>query len=184
MLADHLPGSRGQMPNLYIYVPFPRATKSDIKSILEPLGADADTPQLKAVNGLINAVTVIFWGEEHNIRVQSGDTLLVNAHGGDGNYTNLCDNSGGEIAVAQLMQRLTAIGAPAAKEVIFYCCYSAQANHIAKLYKASHANQTVYGSPTACAGSDLYSNHSGGRQGRALTFQSPVWQTHSGLELM
>lgn len=163
------------MPDLVIYVPFARTTDSDLKTILTPL-ISGPPPQALAItdrSGFDN-VQVVFQGEE-NGQVAQGDTLVVNAHGGDGNYLDLDDNSGGTIQPANLWNPMTALGAAQAVSVIFYCCFSAEQGHVARLYKANNPNQNVYGSAVACTGPDFFTSR-GGRNNRPITIHSAVWQ--------
>jgi hypothetical protein len=170
------------MPKIVIYAPFKRIGRniiggSDIHQILYGIFGrgkeDLDVVKVstKVNNQNIDGIQVVFKGEEKD-QVGLGDVLIVNGHGGTGKYTDICDNSGQEIKLTEMMDRLKMLGCDRASVAIFFICFSAEDDHAAPVYKAKYKEQSVYGSKKACEAKDFF-----GRMSRStpVTFASAVW---------
>jgi hypothetical protein len=181
------------MARLVIFIPFPRegqnrmGSKSDLQRIVHnlenPLNPGTAVPLDTKVGDIsISELIVVYAGEEA-AQVRAGDVLLVNAHGGDGNYYDLTDNNGNTDSADGVLNRLVTLGAANAVEAIFYCCFSSKPKHIARLYKTTYSSQAVYGSSVACAGAEFFKVRGGRpKSGLAMRIVEAVWINHDGLQ--
>lgn len=169
------------MPKIVIYAPFKRTGRniisgSDIHNILYGIfGRGDDLEIIKASTTVghqkIDGIQVVFKDEEKD-QIGLGDVLIVNGHGGSGKYTDICDNSGQEIKLPEMIDRLKKLGCDRAMLVIFFVCFSAEKDHAASVYKAKYKDQPVFGSKVACEAKDFFGRVS---KGTPIVFASAVW---------
>ncbi len=147
------------MPNLVILIPFAPNPKCDL---------DQQAGQLEAffnqianheigpnVGAQINNVIVLHTGS--NYQCAAGDFVVLFAHGAQ-NDTRLWNNVPGvaPITLAEATGQLNAIGAAKTTRILFMCCFSGLANHIAAIWKKAHPGQSTFGGNAAIA--NLYSS--------------------------
>ncbi len=164
------------MPNLVIYVPFPRATPPGQNSDLRNNAAELAAAPLAgfAIGGAaINAVVDVFWGEEGANQVAGGDILCVHAHGSDGTATTVTDNVGNATTLANLLVNLGTLGATNAVAIYFFVCFSAKNNHIGAAWHAAHGAQAVYGTTKMAEGGIIYTTRT---SIRSSIFDANNWQ--------
>jgi hypothetical protein len=129
---------------LFIYVPFNKATNSDIKTgalELEKALNKAGVSITTTSGHSITRAKLMFLGEEAQASdIDDGDVLFVHGHGGPDDAT-VSDNSGGEIILRALTSKLNKMDGAGA--YYFAICFSAKDQHIAKIWKNNH--DTVYG---------------------------------------
>jgi len=89
--------------------------------------------------------------------VRGRDFVILFAHGAPDD-TRLWNNVPGVAAVtlAQATGQLNAIGAANTARVLFMCCFSALANHIAATWKQANPQQSTFGGNAAI--SNFYSS--------------------------
>ena len=148
------------MPDLIIYIPFAR----------DGAGRDGDIQrnarELEAVQGLtinnqaIQNIILVFRGEEDG-QVENGDFVLVHGHGGNGNFTDVVDNLGGSITLANLLVELNNIDAQNAAAIFFFICFSSQQGHVADVFNAIFANISVFGTGDYAQGGVVTQTRSG-----------------------
>lgn len=172
---------------LVIFVPFPRRAdnekQSDVQQIIAAIDAQCNPQAYTTViaDSRIDELVVVYSGEQAN-QIRQGDIVLVNAHGGDDDFYDLTDNSGGSQNMQGVLDMLVDLGAANASEAIFYCCFSSQPDHIARCYKAAYPDQSVWGTPEACKGNAFFKAIGGRGSVKTLKFTAAVWREHKGLE--
>lgn len=134
------------MPRLIIYIPFSRNVQGELgdlrtnaKDLVQQTKKDSSINKIE-----IKKVISIFAGEEQANSIQNGDILIIHAHGGPDD-TSMGDNLGENINMDKVNEKLIAMGSANAAQVFFCACYSAQKNHIARVWKAAHKGQMVRG---------------------------------------
>jgi hypothetical protein len=142
------------MAKVIIYIPFDRATTPLLRDVEPLMGNALDMP----ASWNFTEKRVVFLNEENlpANQVAHGDTLLVNAHGGESD-TDIEDVPNRTMTETDLFRKMDLLQASRAATVIFFCCYSAKSG-LAESYKTLHSLQTVYGSKGKCSGGQLFTS--------------------------
>lgn len=147
------------MPDLVILIPFAPNPACDLDQQADQLQAFFNQIVNHEIGPNVGAqianIFVLHAGMNH--QCAAGDFVILFAHGAE-NDTRLWNNVQGvpPVTLAQATGQLNAIGAANAARVLFMCCFSALANHIAATWKQAHAPQSTFGGNAAIA--NLYSS--------------------------
>jgi hypothetical protein len=145
------------MPNLIIVIPF----NPDIDCDLDISATEMQTFFNSIVNhdlgdnigSQINNINIVYQNTQYVCA--AADYVIVFAHGGKDD-SDLSNNQGQVTTMANAIDKLIDIGAQHTARMLFMCCFSGLANHIADVWKDQHADQETFGGNSAI--SNLYSS--------------------------
>jgi hypothetical protein len=147
------------MPDLVILIPFAPNPKCDLDQQAAGLQAFFDQIDNHRIGPNVDAqiTNVIVLHKGINHQCAAGDFVLLFAHGAQDDtrlWNNVPDVA--PVTLAEATGQLNAIGAANTTRILFMCCFSALANHIAAIWKQTYRQQSTFGGDAAI--SNLYSS--------------------------
>ncbi|WP_118973217.1 hypothetical protein [Taibaiella koreensis] len=150
------------MAKLFIFIPFEENEVDKSKDLPEQAIEFAGTfakMSNKRIGENIDAeiregIEVVYL--DSDFTVSAADYIIVFAHGSKNTAGKLYSNDPQlSVATSIVIDQLKEAQAQRAQKILFMCCFSALAGHVAAAWKGEYRNQVVYGGDAAI--SNLYS---------------------------